>query len=166
MTNRRNTIQKDLVKNAVYEIKRHVTANEVCEFLKKEYPFATYFRTDGNHLYADNKEILLGLHNDQMDFRSICLPTMLKGIDFENDIPTKWRPFEEDIPDVVLNPLFKNLFTKLFMSGEFSLNKIVFASSSPFFAFVISSIVVFWSSTLFSNNCLISFSKKLLHSYN
>ena len=37
MTNRRNTIQKDLVKNAVYEIKRHVTANEVCEFLKKEY---------------------------------------------------------------------------------------------------------------------------------
>ena len=75
--------------------------------LKKEYPFATYFRTDGNHIYADNKEILLGLHNDQMDFRSICLPTMLKGIDFENDIPTKWRPFEEDIPDVVLNPLFK-----------------------------------------------------------
>ena len=35
MTNRRNTIQKDLVKNAVYEIKRHVTANEVCEFLKR-----------------------------------------------------------------------------------------------------------------------------------
>lgn len=35
MTNRRNTIQKDLVKNAVYEMKRHVTANEVCEFLKK-----------------------------------------------------------------------------------------------------------------------------------
>ena len=38
MTNRRNTIQKDLVKNAVYEMKRHVTANEVYEFLKKEYP--------------------------------------------------------------------------------------------------------------------------------
>ena len=38
MTNIRNTIQKDLVKNAVYEMKRHVTANEVCEFLKKEYP--------------------------------------------------------------------------------------------------------------------------------
>ena len=28
MTNRRNTIQKDLVKNAVYEMKRRVTANE------------------------------------------------------------------------------------------------------------------------------------------
>ena len=38
MTNRRNTIQKDLVKNAVYEMKRHVTANEVYEFIKKEYP--------------------------------------------------------------------------------------------------------------------------------
>ena len=38
MTNRRNTIQKDLVKNAVYKMKRHVTTNEVYEFLKKEYP--------------------------------------------------------------------------------------------------------------------------------
>ncbi len=35
MTNRRNTIQKDLVRNAVYEMKRHVTANEVYEFVKK-----------------------------------------------------------------------------------------------------------------------------------
>lgn len=35
MTNRRNTIQKDLVRNAVYEMKRHVTANEVYEFIKK-----------------------------------------------------------------------------------------------------------------------------------
>ena len=31
MANRRNTIQKDLVRNAVYEMKRHVTANEVYE---------------------------------------------------------------------------------------------------------------------------------------
>ena len=29
MTNRRNTIQKDLVRNAVYEMKRHIAANEV-----------------------------------------------------------------------------------------------------------------------------------------
>ena len=33
MTSRRNTIQKDLVRNAVYEMKRHVTANEVYEFI-------------------------------------------------------------------------------------------------------------------------------------
>ena len=35
---RRNTIQKDLVRNAVYEMKRHVTANEVYEFIKESYP--------------------------------------------------------------------------------------------------------------------------------
>ena len=34
MTNRRNTIQKDLVRNAVYVMKRHVTANEVYDFIK------------------------------------------------------------------------------------------------------------------------------------
>ena len=37
MTNRRNTIQKDLVRNAVYEMRRHVTANEVYEFIKEAY---------------------------------------------------------------------------------------------------------------------------------
>ena len=38
MTSRRNTIQKDLVKNTVYEMRRHVTANEVYEFIKEAYP--------------------------------------------------------------------------------------------------------------------------------
>ena len=38
MTSRRNTIQKDLVRNAVYEMRRHVTANEVYEFIKEVYP--------------------------------------------------------------------------------------------------------------------------------
>ena len=38
MTGRRNTIQKDLVRNAVYEMRRHVTANEVYEFIKEAYP--------------------------------------------------------------------------------------------------------------------------------
>ena len=35
MTSRRNTIQKDLVRNTVYEMRRHVTANEVYEFVKE-----------------------------------------------------------------------------------------------------------------------------------
>ena len=35
MTSRRNTIQKDLVRNAVCEMKRHVTANEVYAFVKE-----------------------------------------------------------------------------------------------------------------------------------
>ena len=38
MTIRRNTIQKDLVRNTVYEMRRHVTANEVYEFIKEVYP--------------------------------------------------------------------------------------------------------------------------------
>lgn len=35
---RRNTIQKDLVLKAVQELKRHLTADEVYEFIKKEHP--------------------------------------------------------------------------------------------------------------------------------
>ena len=38
MTSRRDTIQKDLVRNTVYEMRRHVTANEVYEFIKEAYP--------------------------------------------------------------------------------------------------------------------------------
>ena len=38
MINRRNTIQKDMVRNAVYEMKRHVTANEVYDFIKEAHP--------------------------------------------------------------------------------------------------------------------------------
>lgn len=35
---RRNTIQKELVLNAVLEMHRHVTAEEVYNFIKKEHP--------------------------------------------------------------------------------------------------------------------------------
>jgi len=35
---RRNTIQKELVLNAVLEMHRHVTAEEVYNFIKNEYP--------------------------------------------------------------------------------------------------------------------------------
>lgn len=35
---RRNTIQKDLVLKAVQQMKRHVTADAVYEFIKKDYP--------------------------------------------------------------------------------------------------------------------------------
>ena len=38
MITRRNTIQKELIRNAVYDMKRHVTANEVYDFLKATYP--------------------------------------------------------------------------------------------------------------------------------
>ena len=48
MASRRNTIQKDLVRNAVCEMKRHVTANEVYEFVKEFCPTigkGTVYRT-------------------------------------------------------------------------------------------------------------------------
>lgn len=35
---RRNTIQRDLVKQAVYDLKSHVTADELYEFLKSKHP--------------------------------------------------------------------------------------------------------------------------------
>lgn len=35
---RRNTRQKELVRDAVYEMKRHVTASDVYDFIKKKYP--------------------------------------------------------------------------------------------------------------------------------
>ncbi len=38
MINRRNTIQKDMIRNAVCEMRRHVTANEVYEYIKETYP--------------------------------------------------------------------------------------------------------------------------------
>lgn len=38
MTSRRNTIQKELVRNAVYEMKTRVTANEVYDFIKEVHP--------------------------------------------------------------------------------------------------------------------------------
>ena len=52
MTSRRNTIQKDLVRNAVYEMKRHVTANEVYEFIKESYPTIRFDFTLKNHYHV------------------------------------------------------------------------------------------------------------------
>lgn len=35
---RRNTIQKELILKAVKDMRSHVTADEVCEFIRKDYP--------------------------------------------------------------------------------------------------------------------------------
>ena len=67
MTSRRNTIQKDLVRNTVYEMRRHVTANEVYEFIKEAYPTigkGTVYRNldilveEGAQKLAELKEML------------------------------------------------------------------------------------------------------------
>ena len=72
MTNRRNTIQKDLVRNAVYEMKRHVTANEVYEFIKEAYP------TIGKGTVYRNLDILI----EEGALRKIELPDGPNRFDF------------------------------------------------------------------------------------
>lgn len=72
MTNRRNTIQKDLVRNAVYEMKRHVTANEVYEFIKEAYP------TIGKGTVYRNLDILI----EEGALRKIEVPDGPNRFDF------------------------------------------------------------------------------------
>ena len=72
MTNRRNTIQKDLVRNAVYEMKRHVTANEVYECIKEAYP------TIGKGTVYRNLDILI----EEGALRKIEVPDGPNRFDF------------------------------------------------------------------------------------
>ena len=65
MTSRRNTIQKDLVRNTVYEMRRHVTANEVYEFIKEAYP------TIGKGTVYRNLDILV----EEGALRKVEVPT-------------------------------------------------------------------------------------------
>ncbi|MCQ2540281.1 MAG: transcriptional repressor [Acetatifactor sp.] len=56
--NRRNTIQKELVLNAVMKMRRHVTAEEVYDYIKIDYPTigkGTVYRNLG--ILADEKKI-------------------------------------------------------------------------------------------------------------
>ena len=72
MANRRNTIQKDLVRNAVYEMKRLVTANEVYEFIKEAYP------TIGKGTVYRNLDILI----EEGALRKIEVPDGPNRFDF------------------------------------------------------------------------------------
>ncbi len=72
MISRRNTIQKDLVRNAVYEMKRHVTANEVYEFVKKTHP------TIGKGTVYRNLDILV----EEGSLRKVEVPDGPNRFDF------------------------------------------------------------------------------------
>ena len=72
MSKRRNTIQKDLVRNAVYEMKRHVTANEVYEFIKEAYP------TIGKGTIYRNLDILV----EEGSLRKVEVPDGPNRFDF------------------------------------------------------------------------------------
>ena len=72
MTSRRNTIQKELVRSAVFEMKTHVTANDVYEFIKKTHP------TIGKGTVYRNLEILA----DDGEIRKVEVPEGANRFDF------------------------------------------------------------------------------------
>ncbi|MCI6783956.1 MAG: transcriptional repressor, partial [Lachnospiraceae bacterium] len=72
MTTRRNTIQKDLVRNAVYEMRRHVKANEVYDFIKEAYP------TIGKGTVYRNLDILV----EESSLRKVEVPDGPNRFDF------------------------------------------------------------------------------------
>lgn len=69
---RRNTIQKDLVLKTVQELKRHLTADEVYEFIKKEHP------TIGRGTVYRNLKILV----EEGAIRKVEVPDGLDRFDF------------------------------------------------------------------------------------
>ena len=72
MINRRSTIQKDLVRNAVSEMKKHVAANEVYDFIKERYP------TIGKGTVYRNLDILV----EEGELRKIEVPDGSNRFDF------------------------------------------------------------------------------------
>ena len=72
MINRRSTIQKDLVRNAVSEMKKHVAANEVYDFIKERYP------TIGKGTVYRNLDILV----EEGELRKIEVPDGPNRFDF------------------------------------------------------------------------------------
>ena len=69
---RRNTIQKELVKNAVFAMRRHVTADEVYEYVKNNHPSV------GKGTIYRNLAIL----SDQGEIRKIEIPNGPDHYDF------------------------------------------------------------------------------------
>ena len=69
---RRNTIQKELVLNAVLKMRRHVTAEEVYEYIKSDYP------TIGKGTVYRNLSILV----DENRIRKVEIPGGADCFDF------------------------------------------------------------------------------------
>ena len=86
MTSRRNTIQKDLVRNTVYEMRRHVTANEVTY-----YGMAMSVKRICEVIMRNEKSILPVSHMihgvQDIDGVSLSMPVIV-GVDgIESNIP-------------------------------------------------------------------------------
>ena len=75
--------------------------------LRKEYPFATKFTTDGKYILAENKAILLKLADEQLELKGLLESNLYEGIDFKDDIAQSWRPYVKEFPHVILDPTKK-----------------------------------------------------------
>ena len=86
MTSRRNTIQKDLVRNTVYEMRRHVTANEVTY-----YGMAMSVKRICEVIMRDEKSILPISHMIHgiydIDGVSLSMPAIVGANGVESDVP-------------------------------------------------------------------------------
>lgn len=86
MTSRRNTIQKDLVRNAVYEMRIHVTANEVTY-----YGMAMSVKRICEVIMRDEKSILPISHMIHgiydIDGVSLSMPAIVGANGVESDVP-------------------------------------------------------------------------------
>lgn len=74
--------------------------------LKKERPFATKFIANvSQNIFMDNDDILVNSKDNQIWFREISKPELFEGIDFKDDLPTRWMPYK-DLPNVIIDPAY------------------------------------------------------------
>lgn len=79
--------------------------NKIKEELKKEHPFATKFVANVTHnIFMDNNRDLVSSLDNQVWMRELTEGELLKGIDFEHDLAARWYPYEDELPEVVLDP--------------------------------------------------------------
>ena len=74
--------------------------------LKKEHPFATKFIANvSQNIFMDNDDILVNSKDNQVWCRELSKPELFEGIDFKDDLPTRWMPYK-DLPEVILDPAY------------------------------------------------------------
>jgi uncharacterized protein (DUF433 family) len=82
------------------------------ELVGRDHPFSTQkFRTDGKRIFAElshdarGEKSMLDLDRSQFGIYDVILPSLLKGVEFDDEgQAARWRPFESDVPLVVIDP--------------------------------------------------------------
>jgi uncharacterized protein (DUF433 family) len=81
------------------------------ELVGSDHPFSTQkFCTDGKRIFAeietpDGQKTTLDLERSQFGIYDVIAPSLLKGVEFDaSGQAARWRPYEHDMPRVVLDP--------------------------------------------------------------